>query len=97
MRKERTEGVVQIGSLFDIYKKKLKAPQKTVIKTFQEVVKDLLQITFKNDQCSYTVFTKTLSITVSGTIKTEILLRKKEILTHMRGRLGEKSAPKDII
>jgi len=91
------KGAVNIGSLFDKYKKKLKAPQKTIIKTFQEVIDDLFSFKIKSNQCSYTPSNKTLMINVGGPLKSEILLKKKEILVHMRGRLGEKSAPKEII
>lgn len=88
---------VNIKNLFDVYKKKLRAPQKTVVKTFQEVVGDLLHTEIKTESCEYSVSEKTLRLTVSGPLKTEILIRKPEILLHMKGRLGEKSAPQDII
>lgn len=93
-RKHKT---TNIKDLFDIYKKRLRAPQKTVINTFQEVVDDLLGVTIDEKTCEYTPANKTLKLAVGGPLKTEILLRKKEILSHLKGRLGERSAPKEII
>lgn len=97
MRRGEEKHAVNIKTLFDTYKKRFRAPQKTVIKTFQEVAKDLLGVEIDQKNCEYSVSSKTLQIILSGPIKTEILIRKEEIITHMKGRLGEKSAPKEIL
>ncbi len=97
MRKIVGGKITKFSSLFDVYKKRLKAPQGTVINVFIEVVMDLFSIILIKKQCSYSVFNKTLHINISGPAKTEILIHKTEILTHLKGRLGEKSAPKDIL
>ena len=89
--------ITKISNLFETYKKRLKAPQGVVIEAFIDVVRDLMSVEITKKQCRYTVATKTLGITLAGPLKTEILLRKGEILTHMKGRLGEKSAPKNIV
>ncbi|MDB9944436.1 hypothetical protein OAD26_00350 [bacterium] len=96
MRKS-SDSIQNIGSLFDKYRKRLKAPQKTVINTFQEVVADLFGIHIDEKDCGYTVSNRMFRLNVSGPFKTEILMRKKEVLLHMKGRLGEKSTPKEII
>jgi len=93
----KKNGTVKINQLFETYKKRLQAPQKTVIKTLQEIIRDLLGFEIEKDHCSYNVFNKTLTLNISGTKKTEILIRKEEILNHLKGRLGQKSAPKEII
>lgn len=95
MQKERK--LNHITSLFDKYKKTLKAPQKVVVETFIEVVEDLVGVTVRTESVRYSVATKTLSVQVSGPLKTEIKLREKEILTHIRGRLGAGSAPVTIV
>ena len=95
MRKGRGE-MIQLGGLFEKYKKTLIAPQKTIIDTFCEVVEDLFEISVPKNKIKYSTSTKTLSIT-GGALKSEILLHRGEILTHMKGRLGEKSAPKEIL
>jgi hypothetical protein len=96
MRKGRGE-ITKLSTLFEKYKKILKAPQGVVVDCFQEVVSELIKLDIPKEQITYSVHSKTLSVRVSGPLKTEIRMRKKEILTHMKGRLGEQSAPKEIL
>lgn len=96
MRKGRGE-IVKLGDLFEKYRKTLQAPEKTVITCFCEVVTDVIGVNVPPKNVRYTVYSKTLSVTVAGPLKSEIQLRKEEILTHMKGRLGEKSAPQEIL
>ncbi len=96
MRKK--EGSIKkISDLFETYKVRLKAPQGTVVDCFREVVEDVIGLPIRKESIKYTVYTKTLSVQVQGPLKSEIRLRKAEILAHMKGRLGEQSAPSDII
>lgn len=97
MSKKRGEGIIKISALFEKYTKNLIAPESTVIVAFQEVVSDLFGFQIKKEQCTYTSGSKTLVLVVSGPLKSEILLKKKEILTHLKGRLGERNAPKEIL
>lgn len=97
MRKKGRGDIVKVSDLFSVYKERLRAPQGSVIQAFQEVVNDVLGVSVPKEQCRYAVATKTLSVSVSGPLKSEILLRKEEILLHLKGRLGEKSAPRSII
>lgn len=94
-KKERK--LVPMHQLFDRYKKVLKAPQGVVVDAFIEVVDDLFSVSVPKDRVVYKVHSKTLSVAVSGPLKSEIKMREKEILTHLRGRLGAQSAPKIII
>lgn len=96
MRKGRGE-ITKLSTLFEKYKKTLKAPQGVVTDCFREVVAELIKFDIPKQNVTYTVFSRTLSVRVQGPLKSEIQMRKKEILTHMKGRLGEQSAPKDII
>ncbi|MEX0930739.1 MAG: hypothetical protein WDZ68_00420 [Candidatus Paceibacterota bacterium] len=96
MRKGRGE-VKKVGDLFEKYKKTLIAPQKTVINAFIEVVGDMFNIEIDPARVKYTPSTKTLSVAVQGPLKSELQLRRDEILTHMKGRLGEKNAPHTIL
>lgn len=93
----RGEGIKPINSLFDKYKQKLVAPQGSVKKCFCEVVEDLYGFTITDKQLDYSVHSKTLTLKVSGPLKTELMLHKDEILTHLKGRLDPKSAPKTIL
>lgn len=97
MRKEGRGGITKIADLFAVYKARLKAPQGAVVKVFGEVVHDLLNIHIEEKWCSYAVASKILYLSSPGPIKSEVLMHKKEILNHLKGRLGEKSAPHDIV
>ncbi len=96
MRKGRGE-IVKLSTLFEKYTKTLRAPQGIVTDCFREVVDELIKLAIPKEKVKYSVHSKTLSVSVSGPLKTEIQLRKKEILAHMKGRLGEQSAPKEIL
>lgn len=89
--------IVNIKDLFLVYKDRLRAPQKTVIKVFIEVSTALLNISPKENQCNYSPTTRTINLSVSGPLKSEIQIHKKEILSHMRARLGEKNFPTEIL
>lgn len=93
----RGEGIKKIDGLFDKYKKILKAPQGIVVDGFIEVVTDVVGIEIPKERVKYTTHTKILTLAISGPLKSEILLHKEEILTHMKGRLGPQSAPKNIL
>ncbi len=97
MRKAGSGGIVKISDLFKVYADRLRAPQKTVVSTFIEVIEDLFHIQIRAEQCNYSVATKTLTVHTFGPLKSEIIVHKKEILAHLKGRLGEKSTPKEIL
>jgi len=97
MRKVGRGEVVKISKLFEVYRARFKAPESSVIKVFIEVVEDVLNITIKPSWCAYKPSSRVITLTLPGPIKTEILLSKKEILNHLKGRLGEKSSPKEIL
>jgi hypothetical protein len=97
MRSHGRGEITKISKLFEAYATRFKAPEKTVIKAFVEVVQDLFGFTLKDSYCAYTPSSKILRLLAPGPLKTEILIKKKEILTHLKGRLGEKSAPKEIL
>ncbi|MBX2866507.1 hypothetical protein KTR10_00905 [Candidatus Kaiserbacteria bacterium] len=93
----RGEGVKKLGDLFSVYKERLIAPQGAVIDMFIEVVQELLSVEIKKEKVSYNPHSKTLSLAIGGPLKAEILLRKEEVLAHMKARLSGKSAPKEIL
>lgn len=97
MRKASRGEIVKISSLFEVYRKRLKAPEKSVILVCIEVINDVLGVSLKETWCAYSPQTRMLKLSVPGTLKTEIMLHKNEILTHVQGRLGERSAPQDIL
>lgn len=83
----------KINSLFDKYKKQLKAPESSVIKEVCEVIKDLTYLDIDKNQVTYNVATKVVTLKIPSVLKQEILLHQKDILLHLKGRLGDKSAP----
>lgn len=95
--KTRGQGIKKLSSLFDKYKNTLIAPERSVINAFFEVVEDLYGWDIPKNYITYNSKNKIISLKTSGTLVSEIKLHKQEILNHLKGRLGEKSAPKDII
>ena len=97
MKLKRDGEIKKVGDLFEKYKRTLRAPQGVVTDAFIEVVGDLVGIEIPKERLSYSVYNKTLTMRISGPLKSEILLKKKEILTHMKGRIGEQSVPKILL
>lgn len=97
LNKKEPTGPRPISALFEKYKQTLKAPQGTIITTTIEVIDDLIGVEIAQERVSYKPHSKTLSFRVAGPLKSEILLRKVEILAHLRGRLGAQSAPDKIL
>lgn len=87
----------RVSSLFEKYKKTLVAPESSVIEVFLEVLDDVLGIRIEKSKVRYVPGTKTLSIQGLGSLRSEIKMHEKEIMNHLKGRLGEKSAPKKIL
>ncbi len=93
----RGDGIKKLSHLFEKYTHSLIAPERTVITNFIETVHDLYGWNVKREYITYSPATKIISITTSGPLKSEIIFKKNEILDHLKGRLGERSAPKDIL
>lgn len=89
--------VKKISDLFAKYKNSLIAPEASVIEAFIEVVDDLCGIKLTKKVVTYQPATKVLSITGKAALRSEIKLHESEIITHLKGRLGSKNAPKVII
>ena len=86
-----------VSSLFERYKKTLVAPESSVINAFLEVVEDLLSIKVGKEKVRYSPSSRTLSLSGLGSLRSEIKMREAEILDHLRGRLGDKSAPRRVL
>ena len=93
----RGTGTKKLGDLFDKYKKRLVAPEGSVIDAFIEVVRDLLSIEVSKSKVRYNPTSKTLSIKVAAALRSEMKVHESEIIAHLKGRLGEKNAPLSII
>lgn len=73
------------------------APEASVVNAFVEVVEDIIGIACPKNQIRYDPSTRVLSFVGGGVLRGECKIRETEILDHLRGRLGEKSAPKAIL
>lgn len=96
MKKERGE-VRKISDLFNVYRNRLIAPERSVITAFVEVVEDVCSLEIDATHITYNPNTKTLSLKTQDVIKTEVLLYKTEIINHLKGRLGIQNAPNNIL
>lgn len=86
----------RVGDLFESYKKRLKAPQATVEKTFIEVTKEVTGFTLQKSQVSYTVSTRTISLQVPSILKSELSFQYEAILKQLEQTLGQTGCPKKI-
>jgi len=93
----RGENIKKVSDLFEKYRQRLVAPEASVINAFVEVVQDLLELDLNPKKVSYNPATKVIAINGGGPLKSEIKLQQKEILAHLKARLGDKSAPKTIL
>ena len=94
---EKHTGAVQIGTLFEKYKRRLRPPQGIVISAFCTIVSLELGVALSPTMVRYNVHSRLLSVTASGPHKTEILLRRSHILALCRETLGELGAPRQIV
>lgn len=96
MKKQRGE-IRRVGDLFEKYRRTLIAPQRTVIVTFCEVVEEVVGYKLDPKKVKYAPHTKTLSLIGGGPLRSELHMRREELLAHMKGRLGEKNSPAAIL
>ncbi len=83
----RGRNIQTVGNLLLKYKN-LRAPQSTVIQVCIKAVHEVCGFTLQTKYVRYNAHTKTLSITLSGPAKTELLLKKKQILDACFRELG---------
>ncbi|MEN9920283.1 MAG: hypothetical protein RL538_176 [Candidatus Parcubacteria bacterium] len=96
-KKDPSENKEQLGRLLERYKVFLKPPQASVEKECLQVISEVTGIMLRSDQVSYTVATKTLYIKAPSLLRSELLLRRVELLEAFKGRLGGGSAPSSIL
>lgn len=96
MPKRRGE-ITAVRDLFEKYRKTLQAPQKTVEIECVRVVGELIGLRLKEEQVSYNVASRTLSLNTSSIIKQELKLHHESILNELKSRLGVKNSPQCIL
>lgn len=87
----------RISDLFDRYKNRLRAPQKTVTTIAQQIIAQSIGITLTDKQISYTPATRILYINAPSILKTEIKTREPHIISELQKALGTRSAPNTIL
>ena len=83
----------RLGDLFERYRKNIKAPQASVEKECLVIINELMQFDLQISQIEYTVSTRKLSLRVPSVLRTEVLLKKTEILEKLKAHLGADSCP----
>lgn len=96
MFKRRGE-IVAVRDLFEKYRKTLQAPQKTVELEAIRVIGELVHITLKEHQVSYTPSSRILALKAPSILKQEVALKKEAVLAELRQRLGAKNAPQTLL
>ena len=86
----------RLGDLFERYRKRIKAPQASVEKECLIIINELMQFDLKTSQIEYTVSSRTLSLRIPSVLRTEILLKKTEILEKLKAHLGADNCPTHI-
>lgn len=85
------------SDLFAKYQKTLIAPEATVVKAVVEVIDDLFSVQVETSKIRYSPTTKILFLGGVGPLQSEIKLREKEVLDHLRGRIGPRNSPKRVV
>ena len=88
---------MQISGLLDVYKKRLRAPQKTVIVAFCDAVVRVMGVTLETRLVRYTPTSQTIVLSTSGMMKQEIKMREAEILAAIAKDIGQKNTPQRIV
>ena len=97
-QKKRGRGIISVSSLFEKYKKTLRAPERSVVEALITAVEGMIpNASITSGQCAYNPRTRTLVLRVGGPLKTEILLNKVEVLSQMEKLLGAQNTPKEIL
>lgn len=87
----------RIGDLFEKYRTRFKAPQASVEKVCVEVIVELTGYMITVKQVSYTVSTRTISVSVPSLLKTELKFHQTAILKELENRLGKDGCPLVIL
>ena len=83
----------RVGDLFLKYRTHFKAPQASVEKECLLVITEVTGYTLTSDQVTYTVSTRTISLTVPSVLKSELRFHQEAILIELKNRLGKDGCP----
>lgn len=99
MRRNAKDGQqsIPIRDLFAVYKKRLRAPQKSVIKEVVVCVETVTQISVREEWFTYNVSSRTIVYRGPSAVRSELQLHKRGILNKVKESLGEKNTPLDFV
>ena len=86
-----------VGDLFAKYRTHFVAPQASVEKACAKAIKDVTSLSIAQEQITYTVATRTISIQAPSVVKSELRFHHQAILMRLEHELGERGAPKAIL
>ena len=86
-----------VGSLFENFQKRFTPPQASVEKRVAEIVCEMTPLTITQEQVSYSVGSKTISLKVPSILKSELQHHKTAILGRLQEEMGVKNAPKVLL
>lgn len=86
-----------LSELFEVYKKRLRAPQRSVTKEAQKVIEEVTGIKVLETQCRYDPKSRVLTLLLPGVAKQEVLLQAPKVLTVLEKRLGVHSTPHSLL
>lgn len=87
----------KIGDFFAQYKTRLRAPQKSVEIAACEAIAMITGIKIPESKIIYKVGSKSLIITASSLLRSEIKARESEIIARLKSELGARNTPEVII
>jgi hypothetical protein len=96
-KKDPNESKHQLGNLLLKYKSLLKPPQASVEKECIVAITTVTGITLLPHQVSYSVASKTLVLKTPSLLRSELMLRRVDILEECKRRLGEKGGPETLL
>ncbi len=88
---------MKVSSLFSKYATLLKPPQKSVEKEVCRVVEELVPFPVRVEYFAYTPSTRAIYIKAPAALRSEILLRREEILSAIKDRLGTNESPTTLL
>lgn len=85
-----------MGNLLGRYKA-LRPPQGVVLEVFMRAVEEVCGVVLLKSMLTYKVASRTVAVAGGGPLKSELALKRHEILRLCEKELGEKSAPLHIL
>lgn len=87
----------RLGDFFDKYRTRFKAPQASVEKACVCAIKEVTGYEVVEDQVTYTVSTRSITLNIPSVLKSEMRFHHTTILKKLEDKLGKDGSPKVIL